>query len=150
VIDCSLLIFHQIFKACIVRSFILFIFKDVTYVFYPRAGKKSAYEKFPSLLTHSSAENEQGWGAPILSARDRDSLGLQGLFGLRGWKKCRRAPDPTDAVASCPSQTRSHHGASCRHSHACMHPPPIASRALLHASSAYHHRRCREMIYLHL
>lgn len=39
-IDCSLLIFHQIFKVCIVRSFILVICKDVAYVSYPKGVKK--------------------------------------------------------------------------------------------------------------
>lgn len=79
-IDYSLLISHQIFKVCIVRPFILFLFKAITYVFYPWGGGKSAYEKCPSLLTRSSAENEQRRGAPVLSAGDGASASLQGLF----------------------------------------------------------------------
>lgn len=79
-IDCSLLMFHHLFKVYIVKPLILFIFKDTTYVFYPKGRKKSAYEKFPPLLTHSSAENEQRSGAPFLSAGEWASLSLQGIF----------------------------------------------------------------------
>lgn len=88
--------FHQIFKVCIVKPLILFIFKDTTYVFYPKGRKEISVWKIP-IITNTQLSRkwtEIGSTLPICRrvgfiklARDFSTL----QRALRGWEKPCRA-----------------------------------------------------------
>lgn len=104
--------FHQIFKVCIVKPFILFIFKDTTYVFYPKGRKKISVWKIPIITNTQLSRKWTEIGSTLPVCRRVGSIKLARDFctlqkALRGWEKpCRASWAPTDAVASCPSQAQ--------------------------------------------
>lgn len=130
--------FHQIFKVCIVKPFILFIFKDTTYVFYPKGRKKISVWKIPIITNTQLSRKWTEIGSTLPVCRRVGFIKLARDFctlqkALRGWEKpCRASWAPTDAVASCPSQ------AQCV---AVLGPgtlvlaPPMAPQALLHITT---------------
>lgn len=88
--------FHQIFKVCIVKPLILFIFKDTTYVFYPKGRKEISVWKIPIITNTQLSRKWTEIGSTLPICRRVGFIKLARDFctlqrALRGWEKPCRA-----------------------------------------------------------